>query len=91
MAQLIAVAVRDSAAGAFNRPFFVPAVGMALRSFEDEVRRVGTPEAPNPMNAHPSDFELYQVGFYEEHTGALVSIPDVVLLQRAKDVLALQS
>lgn len=87
MARLIAVAVRDSAAGAFNRPFFVPAVGMALRSFEDEVRR----QAPdNPMNAHPSDFELYQVGFYEEATGELVSIPDVVLLQRAKDVIALQ-
>lgn len=84
MAKLLAVAVRDSAAGAFNRPFFVPAAGMALRSFEDEVNRQA---ADNPMFNHPDDFELYHVGFFDEENGDLVSVPDPVMLTRAKDCL----
>jgi len=81
---LIAVAVRDSAAGAFNRPFFVPAAGMALRSFEDETNRA---DPQNPMNAHPDDFELHHIGFFEEETGSLTALPNPVLLARAKDVI----
>lgn len=70
MAKLYAVAIRDSAAGAFNRPFFVPTVGFAIRSFRDECNR----QAPdNPMYNHPADFELYQLGYYQEETGVLIS------------------
>lgn len=84
MTTLIAVAVRDSAAGAYNRPFFVPAAGMALRSFEDETNRA---DPQNPMHAHPEDFELYHIGFFDEETASLTALPSPVLLVRAKDVL----
>ena len=78
----IAVAVRDSAVQAFNRPFFVPTVAVAVRSFTDEVNRV----APdNHMNAHPEDFELWVVGQFDDETG-IFGTQDVRCVSRAKDV-----
>lgn len=68
MAILKVLAVYDVKAAAFNRPLFVPAVGLAERSFADEVNRV----APdNAMNSHPEDFNLFLIGEYDEVSGAL--------------------
>ncbi len=36
MAVFEIVAIRDSAAAVYSRPFFCPTVGMAMRSFQDE-------------------------------------------------------
>lgn len=66
MAILVAVAVFDTAVGAFNRPFFVQALPVAVRSFTDEVNRA---EKDNPMYQHPSDYQLWYVGNYDEETG----------------------
>lgn len=66
MASLKVIAVFDKAIDAFNRPMFVPAVGLAVRSFQDEIAR----EAPdNPMFAHPQDFSLFLLGEYDESSG----------------------
>lgn len=66
------VCVRDSAAKAFARPFAVPSTGLAVRSFADEVNRVDPANpAANPMNAHPNDFELYEIGTFDEDTGKI--------------------
>lgn len=67
------VAIYDSAAQAFARPFFVPAIGSALRSFRDEVNR---PAEDNAVNSHPSDFELFELGEYDDGTGKF-DCPDV--------------
>lgn len=62
----IVLAVRDRAANAFMRPIFVNTVGQAVRSFSDEVNRA----APdNAMHGHPEDFDLYELGKYDEETG----------------------
>lgn len=66
------VSIRDSAADSFMRPFTVPTVGMAIRAFTDEVNRV-SPD--NQMNVHPSDFELFEIGEFDEQTGMVCSIP----------------
>lgn len=63
------LAVRDRALDAFMQPLFVPAIGMALRSFTDEVNR---PESP--MCAHPDDYDLYQIGTYDDAVGLLTSL-----------------
>ena len=82
MAKLVVCAVRDSAVGAFNRPFFVPSIGVANRSFSDEVNRKSD---DNPMYAHPDDFELYELGTFDEEAGVFVQMyPRCVA--RAKDV-----
>lgn len=64
MTILYVCAVRDSALEAFMPPIFVPATGLAVRSFSDEVNK---PESP--FYAHPADFELHLLGVYEDSTG----------------------
>lgn len=78
------VCVRDSAVGAFATPVYVPAVGVALRSFTDEVNR-SAPE--NQLFAHPDDFMLYHLADFDEESGVF-SVPDegVRVLARGKDV-----
>lgn len=67
---LCVVAIRDAAANAYNRPFVVPHTGLAIRSFGQEVNR----NAPdNLMYSNPSDFELFELGTFDEETGSLSS------------------
>lgn len=83
MAILKIVSVRDSAMNAFGRPIFVPSLGVAIRSFTDEVNRK---DDNNQMNVHPDDFELFEIGEFEEADGLLVACPPRSLA-RAKDVI----
>lgn len=83
MKQVI-IAVRDSKADAFGRPFFVASAGVGIRSFDDEVNR-RDPE--NQMNNHPSDFALYQLGEYDDSTGIIECYPQPKLLIQADQVL----
>ncbi|WNK15075.1 MAG: nonstructural protein [Microvirus sp.] len=81
---LIAVSIFDRAAQAYMRPFFVPTTGLAVRSFKDEVNRAA---ADNQMYAHPEDFELYQIGTFDEADGQLETWADGPhLLSRAQDL-----
>jgi hypothetical protein len=57
------VCVYDKAAGAYMRPMFVPAIGLAVRSFSDEINRDA---ADNVMFHHPTDYELYTVGTFDD-------------------------
>ncbi len=53
--KMLVCTIRDRAAECYGRPFFLPATGVAIRSFQDEVNR----NAPdNQMYAHPDDFDL---------------------------------
>lgn len=68
--ELIIVAVRDRAADVFAQPNFVHSVGGAIRSFSDEINRVAH---DNVLNKHPEDFDLYQLGVYDDNSGLFVS------------------
>lgn len=76
------VAVKDSAVQAFNRPFYAPAIGAALRSFNDEVNRK---DKDNTMAQHPDDFELWHLATFDDTEGTFT--PELRLLARAKDVV----
>lgn len=84
MALLLAMAIRDEALGMFNRPYFVPTRGVAIRAFMDECNREAE---DNAMRKHPKDFSLFQVGSYEEETGQLVAIDVPVRLCQAVDFI----
>lgn len=71
MAVLIVVAVHDRALDGFMRPFFVPSVGMAIRSFQDEVNRKSGNDAMISM--HPEDYDLYQLGSWDEDNGVFTN------------------
>lgn len=81
----IVCAARDSAMGGFAQPMFVPAVGVALRSFTSEVNR----KAPdNILSQHPGDFELWVIAEYDDESGEF-SPPEggKRCLARGKDVV----
>lgn len=66
--------VFDVAAGAFGRPLFLPAVGLAMRSFSNEVNDV---RKDNVMQSHPADFHLFHLGSFDDSSGrfSLLDIP----------------
>jgi len=78
-------AVFDSAVQSYGQPFFVPAVGAALRSFVDEVNR----KAPdNNLAFHPEDFVLFHLADFDDETGEFVPTDrGIVSLARGKDVI----
>jgi len=73
---LLVLAIRDRAADVFGQPIFVPSLGGAIRSFGDEVNRK---DSQNNLANHPEDFDLYQIGVYDDNTGHIeASAPRMV-------------
>ena len=79
----IICSVKDRAADAFGRPLFVPSVGMAIRSFSDEVNRQAD---DNQMFHHTEDFDLFELGSYDDNTGIIECHPQPKLLTLGKSV-----
>lgn len=81
--RLVMVCVRDAKADMFMRPFFANSVGMAIRSFTDEVNRN---EQENIIANHPEDFSLYQTGLFDDQDGKVYSFDVPKLLIQADQV-----
>lgn len=75
--------VKDRAADAFGRPLFVPSVGVAIRSFSDEVNRQ---DKDNQMYNHSDDFDLFELGTFDDSTGIIECHPQPKLLTLGKSV-----
>lgn len=73
----VVVAVKDRAADAFGRPFFVQTQGVAIRSFMDEVNRQAE---DNQLYQHPDDFDLFELGTYDDSTGMIVMTEPKLLM-----------
>lgn len=80
--KLVVCSVFDSAAQAFMRPMFVPARGLAVRAFRDEVNR-NDPE--NSMYSHASDYELFEIGEFDDSTGRFVQLEELTSMVRGVD------
>jgi len=81
MARLIALAVFDKASGGYGHPFFVAALGQAMRMFFDWCE-----DKTSVLGKHSSDFELYSVGFFDDQEPGLISAPSV-LVARGSDLV----
>lgn len=81
--RLIMCAVRDRAADAYARPMFVPSVGIAIRSFSDEVNRKAE---DNQMYNHADDFDLYELGEYDDETAKFMILDTPKQLAIGKQV-----
>ncbi len=81
--RLIMCAVRDRAADAFARPMFVPSVGIAIRSFSDEVNRKAD---DNQMYHHADDFDLFELGEYDDETAKFIILDTPKQLAIGKQV-----
>lgn len=58
--------VRDRASDTYGSPFLTVARGQAIRSFSDEVNRK---DEGNQLFRHPEDFDLYELGEFDDSTG----------------------
>lgn len=79
--KIIVCAVRDSAVDGFATPFFMASTAVAVRSFRDEVLK-----GDSPMNKHPEDYALYQLGVFDEQVGQFENCPSPIQLIRAQDI-----
>jgi hypothetical protein len=79
--KMVICSIRDSAADAYGRPFFLPSVGVAIRSFTDEVNRASE---DNQIYQHPEDFDLFELGEFDDANGkfALLDVPKQLALGR---------
>ena len=80
---LVLCTVKDRAADAFGRPMFVPSVGVAIRSFSDEINRK---DPENQLFNHPDDFDLYELGEFNDNNGLFVLHHAPKLLSLGKQV-----
>lgn len=73
-------AVYDSKALLYDRPFFVNTVGSAVRAFSDAVQDKNAVFAK-----HPGDYQLYEIGNYDDCSGLLTALIPMKLLGCAAD------
>ena len=78
--QHITASVFDKATQHYMRPFTAMTGGEAMRLFEDEVRKPGT-----PFNAHPEDYALFQIATFDDQTGKITAI-EPLCLRRAHEI-----
>lgn len=68
MSKLKVFAVRDQKAESFvQQPFFCLQTGQAVRGFIDAVN-----DKQTEIYAHPSDYELFEIGEFDQETGFLI-------------------
>lgn len=74
-------AVKDRAVDAFNRPLYVPTVGVAIRSFTDECNK-----KDSELHIHPEDYDLYELGSWDDATAIYTSLEAPRVIARAQDL-----
>lgn len=86
-------AVRDAKAELFSKPILAVTPGEAERAFAESINRPDTIH-----NNHPQDFDLYQLGEYDDNTGKMFPLPTplhmvkgIELVRRKQDVNPLSS
>lgn len=80
--KMIICSVYDKATEAYMRPFVAQTAGQAVRMFADECEN---PDAP--MNKHPEDYAIFQVGEWTDHDGRITPC-EPRCLARAHELLA---
>lgn len=75
------IAVFDRGIQAYMRPFTTPHRNAALRSFTDEANR-----EDSEICKHPEDYDLYQVGEFDENTGQITGLDRPELIARGQDL-----
>jgi len=68
--KLYIVSIYDRITEMYNRPYFVPALGMATRNFADEINNA---KQDNPLYKHPDHYELFLIGHFEDSTGEVAA------------------
>lgn len=62
---LFVLSVRDRSADVYGQPFYSASIGGSIRSFADEINR---PDPQNMLNKHPEDFDLFELGVFDDNS-----------------------
>lgn len=73
-------AVYDSKTVAFMQPFFSQSSGSAMRAFGDAAN-----DKQSGLYKHPGDYQLYEIGTFDDNEGFLKACVPVKLLGLAAD------
>lgn len=76
------VCVRDRALDCFGRPFPVPSLGVSIRAFTDMVSG-----GDGEMSKHPGDYDLYQLGVFDDVSGTFENLGAPLQLAIGKQVV----
>lgn len=74
--------IHDKKMESFNRPFFMPADGAAIRAFQDEVNN-----KDSELSKHPEDYSLWAIGIFEEDIGAITALEPIRKLTEATTLI----
>lgn len=77
--------IYDQKAEAYNAPFAFGAVGQALRAFADLVN-----DKNSNLNKHPADYNLFQIGTYDDATASVQPLTVNINLGCAIEFLVLE-
>lgn len=77
MANYKVLVTRDIKANVYSMPMFVLHIGQSIRAFGDECQRQPNPGEQNPLYAHPEDYELVQIGEYDDEEGCFLTYDDI--------------
>lgn len=64
--RMVMACIRDAAAEAWHTPLFFMSKGQAVRSFADAVN-----DGKSDFWKHPEDFALFQLGWFDQGSGAV--------------------
>lgn len=81
--KLFMFSVFDRASKVFAKPFCDVSEASASRALSGEVNSSGSDSL---LSKHPDDFDMYNIGTYDDSTGA-VEPCEPVLVVRAKDLV----
>lgn len=78
----IIVAVKDRAVNAFGTMFHVRTAEEAIRSLLQEANN-----KQSNINAHPEDYDLYNLGTFNDETGQITTNGAPTVIVRAQDLV----
>lgn len=64
------VSIYDLKAQVYSKPIFVPNTGSAIRAWGDAIN---AKDSPNEYTRHPEDYIMFDLGEYDDTTGAINS------------------
>lgn len=77
--QLKIIVIRDIRANVHGIPMFVPNIAVALRQLGDQINE---PANKDPVAMHPEDFEIWELGTYDDERGWFETEHDASHTQR---------
>lgn len=78
----IVYAVRDNKVGSYFDPMFFPHVAACVRMLTEVVQ-----DNKSTLSKHPQDFELYELGTYDDSRGDLDVLPNPKFIMNITDLV----